>query len=512
MDETKRLTLKTLLAAGSLALTPAQLINLHLGQKAPLKPTASTSASNGHTNITSADFSIDWSTILKEVIATGLSQYPVVGELLSALVEILWPEETPDIWGQIEQQVEQLINQRLSELVYQQVLASLRGLHNNLELYQQALQFSQSDPTYVSEIWNVANGDFAQQLPTFQLPGYELLLLPLLAQFATLHLTLLRDGVLHGASWGWTPELVKQREASLKAKISDYLGYTNAIYEQGRQNVANNTPTNYHTCQPFRSINIYVRQMTLTVLDFSYFWPFFDPEVAPGLTQVPPPTREIYSDPVGTCDNSFAIKLPSAPTQPLSQLTVWAYDRIDAVQLLYPTGGGPGGETQSPRMGDLNGGSNAQPHGGVFNLSASNPIVAVSGLAYNILNAFTFTFQDGTSTWQLGGNYPGGDPYAFSYDSEILSSVHINGESLFYQSADCAVFGFQFPVKQTVQTTVNALKYFYISSPSSVTLSDLVKRLATPISLSQVAPKAAAENWESQRRTHQAKLRARVGR
>jgi hypothetical protein len=35
-------------------------------------------------------------------------------------------------------------------------------------------------------VWNTADGDFDQQLPTFQLSDYQLLLLPLFAQFANL--------------------------------------------------------------------------------------------------------------------------------------------------------------------------------------------------------------------------------------------------------------------------------------------------------------------------------------
>jgi hypothetical protein len=100
------------------------------------------------------------------------------------------------------------------------------------------------------------------------------------------------------------------------------------------------------------------------------------------------------------------------PTQPISQITVWGWDRIDAVQLSYPPGGGPGGVTTTARMGDQDGDSNGPPYGGIFNVS-SNPVTIAAGLSGSILNAFTFTFKNGATTGQLGGNYPGGNPFSF---------------------------------------------------------------------------------------------------
>jgi hypothetical protein len=92
-------------------------------------------------------------------------------------------------------------------------------------------------------------------------------------------------------------------------------------------------------------------------------------------------------------------------------------------------------------MGDKSGGS---PH--VFDVQ-NNPVVVANGKAGDILNEFNFTFQDGTTTGKLGGsdNTGGsGQSFSFSYDGHVLSSIHINGISNYYGSADCAVFGFKY--------------------------------------------------------------------
>jgi hypothetical protein len=76
-----------------------------------------------------------------------------------------------------------------------------------------------------------------------------------------------------------------------------------------------------------------------------------------------------------------------------------------------------------------------------------NPVETVSGLSGDIVNELSLTFADGTSA-TLGGNYPGGGPFSFSYPGEILSSIHVNGVSWFYSSADSCVFGFRYRVPQ----------------------------------------------------------------
>jgi hypothetical protein len=55
-----------------------------------------------------------------------------------------------------------------------------------------------------------------------------------------------------------------------------------------------------------------------------------------------------------------------------------------------------------------------------------------------------FTFKDGRQTNECGGNYPGGDPFSWSFEGHILSFIWIFGVSEFYKSADCVVYGFRY--------------------------------------------------------------------
>lgn len=385
--------------------------------------------------------SFNWNYDAEVLMATLLSMVPEVGSILSGLVYIFWPSSGQDVWTQVEQQTAQLIQQQISQQVFQQVVDTLTGLQSVLNDY--LLELNTGDLDEIRDYWTAADVAFDENLPAFQEPGYQLLLLPLFAQVANLELSLLRDGVLFGAEWGWNQKQVETVQTKLTQNISEFQTYAEDWYQQGYNQVVLGTQQNYHKCEPFLSVNGYVRQMTLSVLDFMNLWPYLDPSVYPN-TATPYLDREIYSDPVGTCDDSGAINLPTPPTQPILQMTIWGGDRIDAAQLTYPAGGGPGGVTQTSRMGDQNGGTNQPPYGGVFTLSDTVQVVEVGGFSGDILNAFSFTLSDGTQTGKLGGGNPGGTAFSFSYPGQIMSSLHINGISDAYGTADCAVFGFKY--------------------------------------------------------------------
>jgi hypothetical protein len=453
-----------------------------------------------------ATFDFSWGTAIEKIIETGLGFIPDVGELLSGIVEFLWPSSGTDVWSEIKAQVEQLIDQKIADNNYALVQDSLKGLNNELSDYINSLSYAKDDSTFISEKWNVAEGDFLQQLPSFQQTGYEVLLLPLFAQFANLHLTLLRDGAQFGANWGWTPDILDNTKQKLTDTINAYKIYAQGIYQKHVDDLTNATPVNYHLCEPFRAVNNFVRAMTRGVLDQISLWPYFD------VTKYPQPVNialnsEVYSDPYGTCDDSGPINLPSGPTRPISQIVIWAWALIDAAQLTYPAGGGPGGVTQTARMGDQNGGANTgPPFGGVFNVSG-NPVVTVSGYAGNVLEALELVFKDGSQSGHIGqATRSPAINFTFSVQGEVLSSIHINGISNFYGNADCIVLGFQ--PEPNVTVDLDAVRHLYVGSSRNISLAELAGRCVTkPILVHDLKKKAKREHWDQQRQEfHEALL------
>lgn len=439
---------------------------------------------------------------LENAIAGTLGMVPEVGSILSALVYILWPSSKEDIWSEIKGQVEDLVNQQISAEVYQQVQQDLQGLQGVIGRFQQAVAAGDNADTMTQ--WDIVDDALVQALPHFQAKGYQLALAPLFAQFVNLHLAVMRDGVLFGAQWGWPAATLQNHSQNLTTTLAQYLKYANQTYQNGLVMATGQAGTDVqglqHKIEPFKGINSYTRGMTLALLDFVNLWKYFDPSVYPNPVSVYL-DREIYSDPCGTADDTGPIKLPTPPTQPITQIAVWGADRVESVQLTYPAGGGPGGVTTTARQGYAGSGSPAPPRGGVFNVSA-NPVASVTCAFGSIVNSITLTFADGTTSNMLGGGYPGGTPVTFSYPGEILSSIHISGNSVFYDCADCAVFGFKFTADQ--QPDTSTLRNLYISAPRTPTLADLASRSVTkPVAESDLATLAANEAWDAQRQAYQ---------
>ncbi|MET1004290.1 MAG: insecticidal delta-endotoxin Cry8Ea1 family protein [Propionibacteriaceae bacterium] len=387
-------------------------------------------------------YSINANDASKTVVTTGLGMIPEVGELLSGLVDIFWPASKEDVWGEIRDQVEALINQKLSDLVAQETASDLAGLDKVLKVYVENAK-PDSSPRLTSEYWTSARIAFENAMPHFITPGYEVLLLPLWAEAANMHLGLLRDGVLFGKNWGWNDSDHSTVLGDLQQTIKDYTSWAPRIFGLGMGPFL--FATNYHACEPFRGANQY-RQQLLTVLDTAERWPFFDP------TAYPPPvspddlylTREMYSQPMGTADDSGLFFLPlKPPTAPISQISVWSGSLIDGIQVAYPSGGGPDGVTQTARMGSMTGGAL-----GVVQVRPENPIVSVAVWAGDALEGVQFTFKDGTTSPHFGGS--GGTRLDFSYfdsdlkSGQVLSSLYVNGRSNFYGTADTLVCGFQY--------------------------------------------------------------------
>lgn len=368
---------------------------------------------------------------VKLAVVTSLDVIPEVGAFLSLLVDILWPDSRENVWEEIESQVEALIKKELADLEYNQVKEDLDGLQNVIDDYLEAVTDSQQNTTYISEKYNVALGSFQTAQSHFMASGYEVLLLPLMAN---LHLALLQDGVRFGKQWGWTDKIVADTRTNLATQIQKYGLWASPWYQNGLNSVPLPTSGAHLSTRRWQAQNSYVRQMTLIVLDNAYYWPYFDPGVTAGTYLRL--RREVYSDPEGTADDN-PIGVDPLCAQPITNLNAWGWDRVDAIQVAY-------GGTWGPRMGDQSGGSNQPPHGWTGAIAAGNPVTGVAGFSGDILNSVLFGFKNGQETKLIGGNYCGGSPYVWKLDAHVLSSVKIMGQSAFYDSADCAIFGFRY--------------------------------------------------------------------
>jgi hypothetical protein len=165
-----------------------------------------------------------------------MEEIPYAGKFSGLLLELLWPEDAEqDPWEEIKERVEALIDQKLSDEVYKNVTDSLTGLQSNSQNFFGAVTDPARSAADKSEEFVSAKGSFNVNAPHFREKGYEVLLLPLLAQMANLHLSLLREGCLHCKEWGFTDADKDALVKELGAKLSSYTAHVDKVYQQGLQ-------------------------------------------------------------------------------------------------------------------------------------------------------------------------------------------------------------------------------------------------------------------------------------
>ena len=200
---------------------------------------------------------MNWSKILLEAVTFGLDEIPVVGSLLEHIAYALWPEND-DVWDQIKDEVENLVKKEISSEVYNRVETSIGsrkdmdGLIGTIQEYLTALDHS---------TFEAVNVQFIKSEAAFKEKGYELLLLPLFTQFANLHLTLLRDGVIKG--WK-SADYIQER-------IDLYTEYIDQQYKKAVEDREKNQHGNYNF------LNVFRRKLITDVLNFRDTWKVLQP-------------------------------------------------------------------------------------------------------------------------------------------------------------------------------------------------------------------------------------------
>ncbi|NEU70267.1 hypothetical protein GK091_25545 [Spirosoma agri] len=468
--------------------------------------------------------------IAKTTVTTILGEIPYVGALLSALVDIFWNTQT-DPWDEIKDRVDQVVTQKLSDFVYQQIKDQLGSLSdavpggmigamtlylNEVKAYVETSKTNpNADPTSVREQWVATRTVFVTALPLFQSKGYEVSLLGLFTQFANMHLSLLRDGVISGKAWGRSDADQQQDILDLQKAIKGYADYTYDTLELGYANaIAYALDHGKDPCDAAAAGVLYASTMTLLAQDYAATWSYFDVTLYPNGPRIPL-RREIYSGLQGYCKgfdlvkkygfnptDSFYAGYSTPPQKVPTQLTIWGGEVIEGVQVTYPTGGGLNGITQTVRMGldSLNGGSTQPPRGGMFNLSPTNPIVLIR-LSFNKyppdysadilgVSAIQFVYKDGaTSPWTGTLN-----------NSNIVEVKPPYGHyiSSVYFGAYLVVFGLQYINLEAPKST-DAVQLIYKTSPKERTAADFARAFPelgiTQALITDDLKKARQEYW-----------------
>jgi hypothetical protein len=419
----------------------------------------------GRTIVGTASDSFDLTDV--EALVEGLlSLVPKVGDLLSGVVGVLWPDSGPDIYDYIDQAIETAIQEEASG-----AMDALQGRLNDFNAIEQKWY----DACVVSLTTDCDNrkADLRALYPgeveyfrndgraAFQLDSpndYRLDLLPLYAQYENMYLALLREGLLYGDEWGLTSTSLSDYREYMDEELygtdeNRGIAYVNAIFELNRPGYPP-YPIDYTY---WRTQNAYTRGLQISVLDFRDLWPYMDPDVYPEGEPNLKLDRMIYSDSLG-CWQMFPVLPSNNVTEMPNYLKVWDAKQewffgvkvIDAMQIGI-------GSYISPIMGDTTPDGSAVTWTSLV-LPPTTFIDRVhSGEGRNVdndhrlLQGLTFYFSDGTSltrgTFKDIAARTDIITHDFSYTDHVLANAQIAGYEKWNwgdSSANCLVIGFRY--------------------------------------------------------------------
>jgi hypothetical protein len=384
---------------------------------------------------------------LRNVIARGVDKIPVAGVFLSGLVEILWPSDQPNFvtWDQLSDYVDKQIKQAIDEKTKADLHAKLDGLKNVLHLYITTVTKS----THKSDIrteYKIALNALEQDEPAFRPEIRPYLVLPEYAQLQNLLLIQLRDGIVNGASWGFSSGEIDDWKQQLISFIAKGNSWVPAQTQEAHKTVTwdNNQHSNVNRYNANAKLD---DSLVPVVADQQFYWQYFDPDKYKPPFTLPPNARVLYTPAFGTLENNGTPNPQGAGKPPLVHATVWAYDRIDGVQVTYGLGSHP-----DPRMGNQTGGTPNPPKGGSFQLGPAPDtegwITGVRGQAGDVPQSVGFTFTKGNNSQDsqlMGSGTPSQTPsYALSFPGEVVGYLQVPGVSNYYGSSDAIIYGFRY--------------------------------------------------------------------
>jgi hypothetical protein len=414
---------------------------------------------------------------------------PGIGPLLAGLVGVFWPAGDVDVSALIDKQIDQATIDNV-------ILPALKGLRSGLSPYDgflkdkeawqntcaksgQASDLCKSSTQNIFNSWRTMRTEFVTSRSSFQTDreDYQVMLLPLFAQYETLYLSFLREGVLMAPAWIASGQ-VGPSEAAEPAEIMadelnpDFvnpdtnkkdrgLAYVNLVYERGL--AAHPEPSGSNKWDQWIERNGYIRRMTLQVLDFSDTWKFIDPAAYPqGVPGGVRLTRMIYSDPVGhKRDDDFGSFVPPANVAgPLKELTVWSQVpptgslafgstlAISAIQSTNPPTAGPA------RSGEITGDSthDGRTHVDYLDLRTSGPITKVGNrrdrrnTLYRWVPSQIDFWTPATGKWFHTGDKGYYETINFSYSGHVLAAAKAMGlyDMGTGMTTDSVIFGFRY--------------------------------------------------------------------
>lgn len=275
---------------------------------------------------------------LREALLAGLNLVPVVGGFLSYLGALF----IPGVGQSAEQLWRAIVDQRISEALFQLVKADLSGLTGVSQLYANAMRSGDRKAIATQSI--AANTQFVAAVPRFMQSGQEVAFLPLFVIAASLHLALLRDMALKASDLEFTDAYRREIEQQARSCIASYTGHVDKHVAAAIRKARVDNPYDWRK-EGYSESNNPLTQMLevkaglqLNVIDMRDTWYAFDPVAYPMPVEVKL-NREIFSPIIGSWGRK-GVSPDELPTwqAPTSRMSAFALSKLASPGALWIQG------------------------------------------------------------------------------------------------------------------------------------------------------------------------------
>ncbi|PER47848.1 hypothetical protein COL26_30830 [Bacillus thuringiensis] len=415
---------------------------------------------------------------LKGMMTTGLSLLPPPGSLLASVWDIFIPGTgvKDDMWLQIEKYVDEKIDSKINDYHKYLMGAQFNGAMEKVKEYQRVLQIYNNSKVSVKveepeapvrDAVRKADSELASYIAVIQTPEketdsvYQQITAPIFVQAANLHLLVLRDIIQFGEEWGIDKDQLKGYKDKQEKLIENYTDYSIKVYndglekrineadkifgpEDGYGNPAKPGPEEAYTnTHRWNYINEYIREYTLSVLDFVALFPSTNPNIySRGAMQKN--SRQIYSSISGTVTPNTQTwkdinnRLASQEYKgELVAAEVQSYARIDALAPWFDRNSGTTYNTGW--VGNTSGGILRK-----ITIDYSNPLTKVNIGDQRTPFYFQLTHENGSAIPQFGQDDPRLKKRTFEFPNQKISDIQAFGKSTApgLDGIDAVVFGF----------------------------------------------------------------------
>ncbi|MEC0038692.1 insecticidal delta-endotoxin Cry8Ea1 family protein [Bacillus cereus] len=415
--------------------------------------------------------------------------------LLAGLVDMFQPStKNDDMWNQMVEYVNQTIDTKIGD--YHQFLMSidLQGFSKSLADHQalitayEGTSDSKQKMTLEDQIiasfmdLNSSMNEKISKLQASEKPTdarYPVLVLPIFAQAANVHLALLRDTVVSDWAKNMDSVALQVYKDKLQDSIKEYTKYINETYKKGleqekakeadysnkdiyMQNSEKDIPLlrkNFNEVMKWNRVANYERQMSAAALDFAALLPTYNPDYYPTQPKVVQ-SRAIFAPIIGVPGGLKS--MDKNKTYGSMVFDVKNFDQIntelDRVSREFKSYTGflrsiylYLSSTNNICASCTRTYENHPKHGSggtiiTIDINEGNPITSISGTSGFKPNTLSFAYADGTKSKTIGSNPSNTRAYGtfnFAYLGYQLSNMRVFGTSAATGEADAMVFGFR---------------------------------------------------------------------